>query len=153
MEREVYKTTSRRGTKAEALVIRCASYEIAAPVQEFVLNKLKLGERDILAFPGGVQMLAQKELFPRYQTLMYRMAEYLVTKHGLKQAVLIAHEGCSWYREPAYGGFPNDTRKAVQAQLADLKFVASLFRRELNLPTQTYLARPIGNGLTFFEID
>lgn len=83
---------------SSALVVHCSDHRFQRIFREFVEGTLKIGDYDVIAVPGGPQVLAALDYLPKFAWAGSRWAKYLVDAHDLKRIVLLAHDECGWYR-------------------------------------------------------
>lgn len=140
------------GRQAEALVIQCSAYDIRPYHLQFVQsqNGLGLKEYDLLALPGGVQILTLAHLLSKVQTFFSRIVEFLVRHHNLKKIVILGHEDCAWYKDYRFGPIHIDLKSR---QLEDLKAVALALRKSLGVVVEVYFANLTDGKVVYTQID
>ena len=82
-----------------ALVVHCSDHRFQRIFREFIQSTLKIDDYDVIAVPGGPQVLAALDYLPKFAWAGSRWTKYLVESHGLKRIVLIAHDECGWYKQ------------------------------------------------------
>ena len=108
-----------REARSPTLVIACADGRWRDHIEDFATNGLKIDSGyDLLMVPGGAEPLALANVIPKDFSFLRRRLEMLVTAHGIRQIILIAHENCGWYRQRRIGPATIDLKAR---QLADLR--------------------------------
>ncbi len=85
--------------RASTLVVYCSDHRFIPACDEFVEKMLGIADYDLIAVPGGPQFLAALDYLPKFAWAGSRWTKFLLEGHGLNRVVLIAHEGCGWYRQ------------------------------------------------------
>ena len=113
--------------------------------QEFARIHLNAGDlTDFMAVPGGIEPLTLYDLLPKDFNFFRRRLEALVSAHGTKRIVVIAHQDCAWYRTRRIGPVTTDLR---ERQIGDLKRSARRLREMFEgVTVETYFARLSGTG-------
>lgn len=127
----------REGRRVDTLVVHCSAYDYRPFFAEFIEKGLKLSEADVLAIPGGIQVLTAAHLLPKFRKVVVKMIRFLVEKHDLKKVVLIGHHDCGWYKDFRFGPIHIDLK---DRQLYDLREVAAAVREELKIEVEVYYA-------------
>ena len=108
-----------REARSPTLVIACADGRWRDHIEDFATKGLDIGAGyDLLMVPGGAEPLALADLVPKDFNFLRRRLDMLVSSHGIRRIVLIAHENCGWYRQRKLGPITIDLRAR---QLADLR--------------------------------
>ena len=87
------------GEATDGLLITCSDRRFRRPVEHFLFKELGLGNYDVFAVPGGVYMLSFADILPKQLKVGMQMVKFLVKNHTPPRIVLVAHEGCTRYRE------------------------------------------------------
>jgi hypothetical protein len=78
-------------------------------------------------------------------------ATFLVRGHAIKHVVLVAHEGCGYYRARSLG---HDARRVVERQISDLQSAARWFRLSLpGVDVALFYARAAGRTISFHPVE
>ena len=125
----------KEGRTTQTLVIHCSAYDFRPYFQEFITDGLKLTEYDVLAIPGGIQVLTLAYFLPKLESTVKKMISFLVEKHDLKRIILVGHHDCGWYKDFRFGPVHIDLAKR---QLDDLKTVAKQLREVHGLAIEAY---------------
>ncbi|MCX6781543.1 MAG: hypothetical protein NTW66_00240 [Candidatus Magasanikbacteria bacterium] len=135
--------------KANTLVIHCSAFDLRPYFADFAANGLKLAEYDLVAVPGGVQMLTVAHYIAKVRVLMRKWLGFLVEHHNLTKVVIIGHDDCSWYKDFRFGPIHIDLK---QRQIADLKEVAAILREEMKVGVDIYFAHIKDNKVSFTRV-
>ena len=139
-----------KGRTAQTLVIHCSAYDIRPYFTEFVDNHLKLKEYDLLALPGGVQILTFAHILPKVRGFFQRIVEFLIKHHDIKKIVILGHEDCAWYKDYRFGPIHLDLKSR---QLTDLKEVATNLNQVMGVVVEIYFANIHDGKVTFTKMD
>src|SRR3982751_5992469 len=82
-----------------AAAVYCSDGRFGEQMDEFLHAGLGLPRYDRLALPGGAACLAGHTCAFHAKHALERQLEFLIREHGLNRVVLIAHEGCAFYKE------------------------------------------------------
>lgn len=109
-----------------ALALYCSDGRFTGAVEE-LLRGLGHERLDTLTMPGGPALLVPAIAQVAEHQAVRKATSFLVTGHQLTDAVLLAHQGCGFYRqrlprEPGEG--------VVRRQQADLRAAAAELLRE-----------------------
>ena len=85
--------------RIRAASVYCSDGRYGLQMDEFLQEKLKLPRYDRLAVPGGPACLSGALSVFWEGRSAERQLEFLQRVHGLERVVLIAHEGCAFYRD------------------------------------------------------
>src|SRR5580700_8496082 len=100
-----------------ALAFYCADGRFTEAVEE-LLRSLGHARLDTLTLPGGPALLNVWSSNMAEHGVASNAADFLVERHGIVQAVLVAHEACGYYRHR----FPTERADAIRKrQVADLR--------------------------------
>jgi hypothetical protein len=121
-----------------ALAVYCSDGRFTESVEE-LLKSLGHDRLDTMTLPGGpglFNVLASG--FFELETVK-RASGFLIEGHKIREAILIAHEGCGYYR----GRMPTSTPDAILAvQEDDLRVAGRLLHdRHPNLKVHLFCAR------------
>ncbi len=106
-----------------AAAVYCSDGRFGEQMDEFLHNGLKLPRYDRVAVPGGAACLAGHCMASFEKAAMERQLEFLIRDHQLRRVVLIAHDGCGFYKHQWTPG-----RTTEQQQAEDLEKAADLIR-------------------------
>lgn len=139
MEKEVFVCSApwRSDRLAKTLMIQCSGYDIRPYHFQFVTDHLGLVEYDLLALPGGVQLLSLTHLLPKVRGFFYRVVEFLIKHHNLTKIIILGHEDCAWYKDFRFGLIHLDLK---ERQFNDLKVTASALHQNLGVAVEAYFA-------------
>ncbi len=104
-----------------ALAIYCSDGRFTRAVEMLAEEALEHTRLDTLTIPGGPGTLSLQSGGYQECEHMRRAASFLITGHHIETVILVAHEGCGWYREKM-GFYPPDTVR--ERQVADLRDTA-----------------------------
>ena len=129
-----------------ALAIYCSDGRFTRAVEE-LLASLGHPALDTLTMPGGPGLLVLSSALPSDRDAVGRAARFLIRGHELAEVVLLAHEGCGYYR----ARHPNRLSGAIRdVQVADLKSAAHLLRLEHpSVKVSAYFARVLDGRIGF----
>lgn len=134
--------------RIHAAALYCSDGRVGEQIDEFLHQGLGLPRYDRLAVPGGPACLAGG--VDTFQEAEARAVEdalrFLLRVHDLERVVLIAHEGCAYYRERL--GVPEAS--VVTEQRRHLEMAAPVVRRlQADLVVDSFLARLSGKRIRF----
>jgi hypothetical protein len=133
--------------RPQTLVVCCSDGRFHAPIADFV-DHLVSDRADLLALPGGPAVLDPWNSSFDEARVFEQSLRLFLAHHDLRHACLIAHDGCSYYREKHPG---LSARELLERQVADLRRGAALLReRAPGLAVRLVLAR-LGEGRVRFE--
>jgi carbonic anhydrase len=138
-------TTKYEASHPSALAVYCSDGRFTESVEE-LFRHLGHSRLDTLTLPGGPGLLdsGTSSLFMSHD--IAKSALFLIEGHKLKHVVLIAHEGCGYYRQ-RYQYSPGTIR---ERQLADLRSAAKALRQPyLHLRIDTFYASIAGDRIAF----
>lgn len=129
-----------------AAAVYCSDGRFGEQMDEFLHEGLGLPRYDRVAMPGGAACLAGHTIAFHDQYALERQLGFLITQHALTRVVLIAHEGCGFYRDVWLG-----LRTMEQQQRLDLDRAAKLIAETSpGVEVECYFARKV-KGLVVFE--
>jgi hypothetical protein len=138
--------------QTDGLVIMCADRRFRRPAEHFIYKHLGLGNYDLVAIPGGVYMLSFAEVLPKQLKVGMQMIKFLARNHRPPRIVLIAHEGCSRYRDGFASWLHRPGFSLAEKQKADLQSVAESLREILpDTQVEGYYASADGEDAVRFE--
>lgn len=133
------------GERIAAAAIYCSDGRWGEQMDEFLQMGLGLPRYDRLAIPGGAACLAGHVKGFHEKLSLERQLAFLIKEHGLHKIVLIAHEGCAYYKDIWTG-----LSSIIAQQSEDLRRAAEHIQLIDNrLEISTYLARKIDDKVTF----
>src|SRR5687767_387005 len=80
-----------------ALAMYCSDGRFTRGVEELVLH-LGFDRLDTLTIPGGPALLDASSATHADVEMIRRSTSFLIGGHHIKEIVLIAHDGCGYYR-------------------------------------------------------
>jgi hypothetical protein len=131
--------------RPDTVVISCVDGRWRQHVQDFAINHLKSGPNsDFMAVPGGIEPLTLFDFVPKDFNFFRRRLEALISDHGTRRIVGVAHQDCAWYRERTIGRFRVDLR---ERQISDLRKSAQRLREMFPaIAVETYFAGLSGSS-------
>lgn len=103
-----------------ALALWCSDGRFTRAVEE-LLSSLGQPRLDTMTFPGGPALLEMSSSSLTSVDNTREAASFLIKAHAIKEVVLVAHEGCGYYR----ARYKYESPEAMQRrQLADLRSAA-----------------------------
>ena len=141
---------------ASTLVVACSAHGLAPALREFLDEGLKLapGTYDLLAVPGGPHFLMLTSYLPKFAWAGHRWVKFLVEKHTLRRAILVAHEDCAWHNDermlPALLHRIHG-QSGREAQVHELEQMVAAAREALpGIAVEAYFARKEPSGALAF---
>jgi hypothetical protein len=150
----VYKSNARLGPeKTDALVVMCSDRRYRAASEEFISLGLGLRNYDVFGVPGGVYMLSFADALPKQLKVGMRLLKFVLENHTPPRVVLIAHEGCSRYRD-GFASFMRRPGFTIEGkQRHDLNQVATELRETFSwVKVEAYFARETDDESVEFEV-
>lgn len=128
-----------------AAAVYCSDGRWGEQMDEFLHVALELPRYDRVAIPGGAACLAGHVNGFHEKTSLERQLAFLIREHGLKRIVLIAHEGCAYYKDVWTGG-----QSVIAQQAEDLKRAAEQIRLwNSDVEVTAYFARKLDGRVGF----
>jgi hypothetical protein len=128
-----------------AAAVYCSDGRFGEQMDEFLHAGLGLPRYDRLAIPGGAACLAGHVKGFHEKTSLERQLAFLIREHGLKKIVLIAHEGCAYYKDVWTG-----MQSTIEQQAEDLKRAAEQIRLwNTNVEISAWFARKLDGKIHF----
>src|SRR4051794_41827360 len=119
-----------------AAAVYCSDGRFGDPMDEFLHAGLGLPRYDRVAVPGGAYHEGRA---------LARQLDFLIREHGLRRVVLIAHDGCAFYKDVWTGGRPVERQQA-----ADLAKAAAHIRLwHPRVTVEAYFARKRDRRVAF----
>jgi len=130
----------------DALAIYCSDGRFTDGVEALV-REIGHQRLDVLCMPGGPALLdLESASFSALET-MRGSASFLIRGHGTKHVVLVAHEGCGYYKERYRFESPEEI---VRQQREDLRKAATwLLGMHPDLKITKYFAKPEAGKIAF----
>jgi Putative carbonic anhydrase len=107
-----------------ALAIYCSDGRFTNAVEE-LLRTLGHARLDTLTMPGGPALFNAWLAGMSHSVALAESSRFLIESHGIRQVILIAHEGCGFYRKQ-YAGASGEQVRGHQED--DLRRAASVVR-------------------------
>lgn len=128
-----------------AAAVYCSDGRYGEQMDEFLHEGLHLPRYDRVAAPGGAACLAGHMMSSFEKAALERQLEFLVREHQLNKVILIAHEGCAFYKNLWLA-----SASVRHQQLADLQKAADLIRQwNASVEVQSFFARRIQGKVVF----
>jgi hypothetical protein len=128
-----------------AAAVYCSDGRFGEQMDEFLHIGLGLPRYDRVAVPGGAACLAGHVNSYHDKASLERQLAFLIKEHGLKKIVLIAHEGCAYYKD-----IWTTMRSIAEQQAEDLKRAADHIRMwNSGVEISAYFARKIDGKVAF----
>jgi hypothetical protein len=128
-----------------AAAVYCSDGRFGEQMDEFLHAGLGLPRYDRLAVPGGAACLAGHACAYHAKHALERQLEFLIREHGLNRVVLIAHEGCAFYKDLWLG-----LRTVKEQQAVDLERAAAQIRAgNASVDVEMYFARRQEGSIAF----
>jgi hypothetical protein len=129
-----------------AAAVYCSDGRFGEQMDEFLHAALHLPRYDRMAIPGGAACLAGHVKGFHEKNSLERQLSFLIREHGLKKIVLIAHEGCAYYKDVWTG-----MQSVIEQQSEDLRRAAEQIRLWSTgvVEISCYFARKIDGKVTF----
>lgn len=112
-------------SETDTLVIYCSDHRFQEHFNEFI-HKHLLTKPDVLAIPGGPQVLIAASYIEKFEWAGKRWVKFLRDKHNLRRIVCIAHEDCGWYKNITIGNLTIPLLK--NRQISDLKKIGEALK-------------------------
>jgi len=133
----------------QALAVYCSDGRFTEGVEE-LLASVGDGRIDTLTIPGGAALLHLWSAGHTEAQTVRQAASFLIEAHRITRVVLVAHEGCGYYRRryPSLGQMT-----LMERQTEDLRRAADWLKgRHRSLEVSAYFARPHEQFLTFVPV-
>jgi hypothetical protein len=133
----------------DALAMYCSDGRFTDAVEE-LLRSLGHPRLDTLTMPGGPALLDLGSASFSALEAVRSATSFLVRGHGIKRAVLVAHEGCGYYKDRHRFDTPE---QVLQQQVTDLRTAAQWFAgAHPDVAVALYLAQPEKAKVRFHPI-
>jgi hypothetical protein len=128
-----------------AAAVYCSDGRFGEQMDEFLHAGLGLPRYDRMAIPGGAACLAGHVHGFHEKNSLERQLSFLIREHGLKKVVLIAHDGCAYYKNLWTG-----MNSVVEQQAEDLQRAADQIRTwNTGVEISAYFARKVDGRIAF----
>jgi len=128
-----------------AAAVYCSDGRFGEQMDEFLHHGLALPRYDRLALPGGAACLAGHACAYHAKQALRDQLGFLIREHGLTRVVLIAHEGCAFYKDLWLG-----LRTMKEQQAVDLERAAAAIRSaNPQVEVEVYFARRADGKVAF----
>jgi hypothetical protein len=143
------KTSSFESSHPDTLAIYCSDGRFTDAVEALV-RSLGHPRLDTMTLPGGPGLFELTHSdFAALETVR-RAATFLVRGHAIKHVLLVAHEGCGYYRARNLGRGPG---QIAAQQIADLRAAAIWFHRtHADVSVALFFAHVVEGRLSFEPI-
>jgi hypothetical protein len=132
-----------------AAALYCSDGRYGEQMDEFLHQGLGLPRYDRVAVPGGAACLAGHVNAFREKDSVERQLTFLIREHELKRVVMIAHEGCGFYKDVWKAG-----KSLEQLQREDLRRSAEQIRLwNTKVIIEAYFARKMDGRVAFERWD
>ncbi len=131
------------------LAIYCSDGRFTDAVEELASH---LGHEriDTLTLPGGPGLLNRWSADYLESEVVSRAAHFLIKGHDIMEVLLLAHEGCGYYKK-RHGALGEEF--IAEQQLKDLQEAAQeLHKAHPGIAVHTYMVRPDGQKIRFEPI-
>lgn len=136
--------------RIHAAAIYCSDGRIGEHFDDFLSNGLSLPRYDRVALPGGPACLAGHPQAHLEEQGVVDELNFLVSVHGLKRVVLIAHQSCAFYATRLELKEP----RLELVQRADLVRAAAFVHRVTCLDSiEAYFARLVDGRVRFERVE
>jgi hypothetical protein len=147
---QLVATTRFDAAHPDALAVYCSDGRFTDAVEE-LLRARGHPRLDTMTLPGGPALFEVTTAdFTGLETVR-GAAQFLVRGHAIKHVVLLAHEGCGYYRARRVG---EDAERIAAQQVSDLRSAARWFRSSLpGVDVELFYARVGENRVAFLRVD
>lgn len=133
-----------------ALALYCSDGRFTESVEELVRTARGHGRFDVLAIPGGPALLVESSASIVELETMRPASSFLIRSHQIVEAVIIAHEGCGFYKK-RYAGAPSE--RIIKRQLDDLQKASAWISQTHGISVYAYFAKPVGERIRFEPVE
>jgi carbonic anhydrase len=134
----------------KALSVYCSDGRFTDAVEE-LLHVLGHPRLDTMTLPGGPALFEPTTADFAGLEAVRTAARFLVEGHAIEHVVLLAHEGCGYYRARCIG---LDPRAIIERQVADLRSARAWFLRALpQVDVKLYFARISNEHVAFHVVE
>ena len=138
------------GPSVDTLAVFCSDGRFKQMTDQFLKEGLKVPNCDVFAVPGGPGWLTVGMFNYKECDVAARWLGTLIQAHGLKRAVLIAHEDCAFYKGKCKGASLQEIQKQ---QLTDLHAAKDRVERlGLGVQVELYYADIVDDHVTFKRV-
>lgn len=132
----------------QAVVLYCSDGRYGTATERLLQRALSLPRYDRLVFPGGAGALGSHPAAWRDAEALLESLRFLVSEHGLRRVVLVAHDDCGFYSKRL--GIP--AAEAKDRQLADLRTAAGRIRSCGSVEVEAWYAEKAEDGIRFESV-
>jgi len=133
-----------------ALAVYCSDGRFTEAVEE-LLHSLGHDRLDTLTMPGGAALLETTTATFSALEACRAATSFLVRGHSIEHVVLLAHEGCGFYRDRMRYDSPE---AIVQRQHADLRAARDwILRTHGGVSIDLYYASVVDDRVAFSRVD
>lgn len=135
--------------QTDTLIICCSAYDVNPYFVEFLREGLNVKDYDVIAIPGGIQLLTVFQLIPKAANVLMKFVNFLVKRHQIKRLILIGHQECGWYAAQFLRSGRED-----ETQKRDLVMITDWLTRELSaaqVKVEAYFLSHGGDGQVVFS--
>lgn len=134
------------GEHPHVLAIYCSDGRFTDAVEDLATH-LGHDRVDTLTLPGGPGLLNRWSADYLESDVVTRAAKFLIEGHHITEVLLLAHDGCGYYRA-RHGALGEEF--VSEQQLKDLRAAAEELRKaHPGLIVHTYFVRPVGKKIHF----
>jgi hypothetical protein len=131
----------------DAMAVYCSDGRFTDAVEE-LLHGLGHARLDTMTLPGGPALFNAWLAGMSESMTVSASARFLIESHSIRRVILIAHEGCGFYRKHFPGAKPSDVRKH---QEDDLRLAAQALKH-MPITIALYIAVIDGGHVTFERV-
>ena len=143
-----FQSTIPFSERFDAAAVYCSDGRFGDQVGQFMRDGLAVKNFDRIAVPGGPGALIGHKGANMQAGGVLADLKFLIEAHELSRVVLIAHDGCAFYK----AALGLDATQLEPQQHTDLKAAAESIRRAVNVPTiEAYFARRTPDNTIAFE--
>lgn len=133
----------------DTLALYCSDGRFTQAVEELCANRLEAHRIDTVTIPGGPGLLDIGKLALSNRAVVVNALGFLIIGHDIKRVVLVAHEGCGYYRSRYPRKSPAELKAA---QHADLVSARDYIQKEWYVDIYCYYAQPQNDRVQFINI-
>lgn len=128
-----------------AAAVYCSDGRFGEQMDEFLHAGLGLPRYDRVAVPGGAACLAGHVMAYSEKVALERQLGFLIDEHALRRVVLIAHDGCAFYKQLWTGWHSVEEQQALDVA----KAIEQIHLWNPKVEVEAYFARKVGGRVAF----